>query len=58
VLSDLKDQEKELIVAALKRARGKTCGNKGAAALLGFRPTTLATKLNRLGLRRTDFMNG
>ena len=45
-------------MAALKRARGKIYGNNGAAALLGIRPTTLATKLNRLGLRRTDFMNG
>ncbi|MBI1791393.1 MAG: sigma 54-interacting transcriptional regulator [Acidobacteria bacterium] len=57
-LTGLKDQEKELVVAALKQARGKIYGANGAAALLGLKPTTLASKLARLGLRREDFMHG
>ena len=48
----------DLIRAALKQARGKIYGDNGAAALLGIRPTTLSSKLARLGLRREDFAHG
>jgi transcriptional regulator with GAF, ATPase, and Fis domain len=50
--------ETDLIRAALKQARGKIYGDNGAAALLGIRPTTLSSKLARLGLRREDFAHG
>jgi PAS domain S-box-containing protein len=52
------DPEKEGVVTALRRARGKIYGPNGAAALLGIKPTTLASKLVRLGLKREEFLHG
>jgi DNA-binding NtrC family response regulator len=57
-LPRLKESETDLIRAALKQARGKIYGDNGAAALLGIRPTTLSSKLARLGVRREDFAHG
>jgi DNA-binding NtrC family response regulator len=57
-LSELKSNEKELVAAALKETRGKIYGANGAAALLGLKPTTLASKLVRLGLKREAFLHG
>jgi PAS domain S-box-containing protein len=57
-LGRIKDQEKELVATALRQARGKLYGANGAAAILGIRPTTLASKLPRLGLKREDFLHG
>jgi PAS domain S-box-containing protein len=57
-LDELADRENELVTAALKQARGKIYGSNGAAALLGLKPTTLASKLSRLGLKREEFMHG
>jgi transcriptional regulator with GAF, ATPase, and Fis domain len=57
-LEELKIREREMVVGALKEARGKIYGTNGAAALLGLKPTTLASKLVRLGLRREDFIHG
>ncbi|MCC6858589.1 MAG: sigma 54-interacting transcriptional regulator [Bryobacterales bacterium] len=57
-LAGLKEREKQMIAAALQLARGKIYGSNGAAALLGIRPTTLASKIGRLGLRREDFLHG
>lgn len=56
--AELASQEKELLATALKEARGKIYGSNGAAALLGLKPTTLASKLARMGLRRADFLHG
>ncbi|MBU6401627.1 MAG: sigma 54-interacting transcriptional regulator [Verrucomicrobia bacterium] len=51
-LRDLKQQERELILEALGRTRGKIYGPDGAAALLGVKPTTLSSKVHRSGLKR------
>jgi PAS domain S-box-containing protein len=51
-------REEQAIADALKHARGKIYGRNGAAALLGIKPTTLASKIARLGLDRRDFLNG
>jgi transcriptional regulator with GAF, ATPase, and Fis domain len=58
VLAELKGREREMVVAVLKEARGKIYGTNGAAALLGLKPTTLASKLARLDLKREDFIHG
>jgi transcriptional regulator with GAF, ATPase, and Fis domain len=58
LLQDVKESEKDLVIAALKQARGKIYGSNGAAALLGIKPTTLSSKLGRLGLSRKDFASG
>ncbi len=49
---DLKRQERETIAAALKQTGGKIFGAGGAAELLGMKPTTLASRLKALGLKR------
>lgn len=45
----------QAIVTALKRARGKLYGADGAAELLGVKPTTLASRMKKLGLDRRSF---
>jgi len=41
-------RERANIVAALRHAGGKIYGNTGAAALLGMKPTTLASRIKAL----------
>lgn len=48
--SQLKDLEKRSITAALARTSGKVFGTNGAAALLGVKPTTLASRIKALGI--------
>ncbi|MDB6031865.1 MAG: sigma54 specific transcriptional regulator with sensor, Fis family [Verrucomicrobiales bacterium] len=50
-IQELKDQEKTLIQQALQQTGGRIYGADGAAALLGLRPTTLASKIARWGLK-------
>jgi transcriptional regulator with GAF, ATPase, and Fis domain len=50
--NELKRQEREAIVAALKQSKGKVSGPGGAAELLGVKPTTLASRIAALGLNR------
>jgi transcriptional regulator with GAF, ATPase, and Fis domain len=50
----LADAERTAIIRALRRAEGRISGPRGAAALLGLKPTTLHAKLKRLGLSRRD----
>ena len=47
---ELKRQERENVARALKQADGKVFGPGGAAALLGMKPTTLASRIRALGL--------
>jgi transcriptional regulator with GAF, ATPase, and Fis domain len=49
--AELKRREREGIIAALKEANGKISGPRGAAELLGMRPTTLASRIKALGLK-------
>ena len=44
--------EKNNILKALKKTRWKISGEKGAAALLGIPPTTLASRIKALGIAR------
>jgi PAS domain S-box-containing protein len=47
-LDELEVREREIIVAALRRTKGKIYGADGAAALLKIKPTTLVSKMKRL----------
>jgi transcriptional regulator with GAF, ATPase, and Fis domain len=47
----LREQEKRMLEAALARAGGKIYGADGAAKALGLPPSTLQSKLRKLGLR-------
>jgi PAS domain S-box-containing protein len=42
-------------IACMKEAGGKVSGKAGAAALLGIRPTTLYSRLKKLGLSQDDW---
>ena len=44
------EMDREHILCALKKANGKVSGRGGAAELLKLRPTTLASKIKRLGI--------
>jgi hydrogenase-4 transcriptional activator len=48
----MKRRERENLVAALERTGWKVYGAEGAAELLGIRPTTLASRISRMGLKR------
>ena len=54
VVSDreIKRRERENILAALRRTDWKIYGPDGAAQLLGVKPTTLASRITRLALKR------
>jgi transcriptional regulator with GAF, ATPase, and Fis domain len=41
------------ILAALKLTNGKISGKEGAAELLGIKPTTLASRMNSLGIEKS-----
>jgi transcriptional regulator with GAF, ATPase, and Fis domain len=49
---ELKRQEREAIIAALKQTNGKVSGPGGAAELLGLKPSTLASRISSLGINR------
>ena len=47
-----KHQERENILAALGQTQWKVYGEHGAAALLGIKPSTLASRIKKMGLTR------
>jgi PAS domain S-box-containing protein len=51
-LNDLKRREHEVILRALEQSRWKIYGVDGAAAYLRLKPTTLASRMRKLGLRK------
>ncbi|GAB1259015.1 sigma 54-interacting transcriptional regulator [Aurantivibrio plasticivorans] len=55
--AELKAQERNSLIAALNKTRGKVFGKDGAAELLGLAPTTLASKIKRLGIDTSLFKN-
>lgn len=54
-VSELKHTEASNIRKALQECGGKVSGNGGAAELLGIRPTTLASKMKKLGIDPRHF---
>jgi transcriptional regulator with GAF, ATPase, and Fis domain len=50
-LREIKQQERAMILEALEKTRGKIYGPDGAAQLLGLKPTTLSSKVHRMGLK-------
>ncbi len=52
--SEIKRLERENILAALDQTDWQVHGPGGAADLLGMRPTTLASRITRMGLKKTD----
>lgn len=51
----LKQMEAQHIIKALSQCLGKVSGKGGAAALLEVKPTTLYSKMKRLGIERNTY---
>jgi transcriptional regulator with GAF, ATPase, and Fis domain len=51
---ELRDAERDNLLVALNKTRWKVYGRGGAAELLGLKPGTLAARMKKLGLRRSD----
>jgi transcriptional regulator with GAF, ATPase, and Fis domain len=51
----LEEAARRHIAAALERSEGKIYGPEGAAAALGLKPSTLQSKMKKLGLARKSF---
>ena len=49
-IQTLQEIEKDHIVHALRAAKGKVSGRGGAAELLGLKPTTLGSRMKKLGV--------
>lgn len=49
--------ERENLITALKKCRGKVYGDDGAASLLGLKPTTLSSRLKKYGVIRQDYIS-
>jgi DNA-binding NtrC family response regulator len=53
--AEVREFEKENLRQALRLTRGKVHGSGGAAELLGVRPTTLVSRIQKLGLAPSEF---
>ena len=53
----LEDMEREQILRVLRETGGVIAGVHGAAARLGMKRTTLQSRIQRLGITRTEFEN-
>lgn len=49
------EYERHYILHALKKCNGKISGEKGAASFLNLPPSTLESKMKRLGIKKTDY---
>jgi PAS domain S-box-containing protein len=54
IRTNLKEIERESIVAALEAAGGRVAGPDGAAERLGTKPSTLRSRMKALGIGRAD----
>jgi len=52
---ELADRHRDNIITALEETNGKVFGAGGAAELLGVKPTTLASRIKRLGIDKSAF---
>lgn len=48
-----KQRERQDIIAALEQANGKIYGPRGAAEILGVKPTTLGSRIKTLGIQKS-----
>ncbi|WP_276485566.1 sigma-54-dependent transcriptional regulator [Paraflavitalea pollutisoli] len=50
------EYERAYILQALRKAQGKISGHQGAAELLQLAPSTLESKMKRLGIQKSDYI--
>jgi transcriptional regulator with GAF, ATPase, and Fis domain len=53
--SEMRCRERENVLAVLEKTGWKIRGINGAAELLGVKPTTLVARLDKMGLKRSDY---
>ncbi|MEM6359418.1 MAG: sigma 54-interacting transcriptional regulator [Bacteroidota bacterium] len=53
----LKEVEKEAVIATLNFTNGKVRGKNGAAELLDINPSTLESRIRKLGINKNNFFN-
>jgi transcriptional regulator with GAF, ATPase, and Fis domain len=51
---ELRDYERKNLLAALVQSRWKVHGPGGAAELLGVKPTTLISRIKKMGLKKSE----
>jgi transcriptional regulator with GAF, ATPase, and Fis domain len=51
-IKTLKELESEHILQVLRRCNGKVRGDDGAANLLDIKPTTLESRMKKLGIKK------
>jgi formate hydrogenlyase transcriptional activator len=56
VIKTWQEQERDYILEILKITKGNMAGKGGAAELLQLPPTTLQSKMNKLGIKRKHFL--
>ena len=54
---EMRRRERENVLAALEQTGWKVYGSGGAAELLGIRPTTLASRIRKMGLEKGETAN-
>ncbi|WP_431241850.1 helix-turn-helix domain-containing protein [Flavobacterium sp. P21] len=52
----LQEVEKEHILKVIKKCNGRISGPQGATKLLGLPPTTLASRMQKIGIKREHFL--
>jgi transcriptional regulator with GAF, ATPase, and Fis domain len=55
VVKTIEENERDHIISVLRHCKGRVAGSKGAATFLGIPPSTLASKLKRLGIQRMQY---
>ena len=53
--TEMRRRERQNTLAALKMSNWKIYGNGGAAELLGIKPTTLSSRIKKMGIKKTTF---
>ncbi|SHL94071.1 sigma 54-interacting transcriptional regulator [Chitinophaga sp. CF418] len=54
----LSGKEAEYIISVLKKCNGKIFGNGGAAEILGLPPSTLTSRIKKLGIKKDLYFKG
>ena len=49
--------EREYIISILRKVNGRIRGEHGAAKILSINPTTLESRISKLGIKREDFLS-
>ena len=55
-MKTIHENERDYIVAVLKKCKGKISGNEGAAGILNLPPSTLKSKMKKLGIKK-EYIN-